>query len=607
MRVMPRWLPSPWWRGPRDVLLRKVLIAALALTPLWIAWPIPTIDGPQHLFAAYLLRYAGRPDAPFASYFDVHLPYTSFAFELVTAGLQLVMPLRLAAQCTLSLIALLQTFGFVRLIETCQGPRSPWIWLAALFPYTASFYFGFVNYAAGVGMGLWALSVACRICAEQRAGRAVRARAWIALAALLLATAAAHSFAAAATGLVVGLVLMGASPRRKILANLAILFLLAMPTLAWMARVAASAGKLQHASVLAGSIDLGSYYFLVRNLFETPLHTLWHANALVGAAAVITLLAALRGRREAHGPALGLAGLLLLLPMVPDHIEAWDKIRMRFASWVLVVAVAGAALPVLRSRVRAAFEAAVLAATLVGLGMTAYANASLATMQREFEAGIGRVTPPPKRSYYAAPDPDRATRPGSSEAVNLHLSYAIAEGTIFPRVFAGRREVHLLNPKEPFWRDTSPRDRRGPGDETLDARWRAQARMGLIYDEMLVWDAPEPELALFRAYGYRVLFHQGDLYRLAPPHRRLSLRVPDMGGTDLVATVLLPDQPWPIATEPLRAAGDGTGDLGATVTDLPATRVGVALARAGAPASDAPLSFFEIDLGERDEFVKLER
>ncbi len=586
----------PWRRA-----LEVALFLALLLTPIWGAGPFPTVDGPEHLLGGWLLVHLHDPGRGWDQFLTRVVPFSSGAFEALVAGfVALGAPLRSADKCALTITLGLEAFALHRLVVIAQGPRSPWRWLAWVFPFCGTFYLGLVNFELGVGVGLLTAGSALALLLDARAAAATPWRRFVPIGVGLFVGAQCHGFAAAITGLLVGLLFLGAAPRPRLPPLLGRLLVVSLPTLGWLELVAITAGKSQHTPLLdVLRFDPGSFHDLVRTLFETPYRTVLAPNLVAALLVILCLRAGLLRPGAPRALATSLAVLLVLQPFVPDSIEAWLKLRVRFPSWIVATAIAGAAVPELSPRARSLVSAACLAVAALTAFFVTVDNRRLAALQREFESGIGQVASsagPPLRRFYIHPDADHPLRRGETMATNLFTLYSADEGGVFSATYSGRREAHPLGRTERFAELEPPGVKLLPGARMTEAlEVKALAWQGLRFDEVLGWDMRPKEIAAFERDGYVRRFQHAGLVRLAPPRRRLELTVGASRGEGARrAMVLVDDEPWVIAEAPLVAGPDGA--LRATLAPLPARRGRLVVLGAAGPLFEAPIDLTAADV-----------
>lgn len=582
----------------------KTLLVALltgVVLPIWLPGPFPTFDGPQHVLAGYLLNHIHDAGMGYDRYLELQLSVTSFFFPVVTALFEKLLPIRMAAKCALSMLVLLQATGLLALMSATVGRRSPWRWIVLIFPFSAVFYFGVHNYSFAIGFGLWALAVfvsTLRAEMGQLAGRPTR---WKTLTLLLSLTALAHAFCATLLGFVMGILVLGLFGRLRLLRTLFRLFLASIPTLAVIVLVSVLAAGAQQTPVWRElRLDFAALAWLPRNLFETPYETLWTGNAIVLMAIGFALWAAARKEPIAKASLLALLSIVLVMLFVPDNIDAWMKLRVRFPSWIMILALMGAAIPTgMKKHLVTLLSVSVAVLSVSSYVLVLRANFELASMQAVFESGIGCRDEVTFRRLYIRPSPDRISVPGGNMAHHLNLYYMMDEGGVFPNVYKDRQEQHFLRSTE-LWQELEPQN--VPGIENLpdEIVWQIQARLGMQYEDVLLWDATSGQMSAFESTGYDLLFQEGSLLRLAPPNRTVSLTVEGAPGLHLSAFILYGDLLWPHASVRLEPVAQEAGFYRGRMDRLPATLVDLVVNTMPGPGVSESLYSLPVDLTSGD-------
>jgi hypothetical protein len=242
---------------------------------------------------------------------------------------------------------------------------------------------------------------------------------------------------------------------------------------------------------------------------------------------------------------------------------------------------------------------AMLAAMLVVSAHALWAHRQLADMQREFEAAIGSRPDIPLRRVCLHPPAQRPARLGGNMAQHLAVYYMIDEGGVFPSVFRGRAEAHLLAETEHFDELIPPKLAPGP-PELISQRL---ARQALYYDDVLVWDLPQELVDTMRGDGFEVAFQRGGITRLAPPLRHIQLTVTHAPAGLLNAGVFYGELKSPHADTPLSSAHDRARS--ARLAPLPAREVTLVLAQARGDAWRV-IQERSVDLRNHDAVVTID-
>lgn len=563
------------WRA-----LETLAIFVAALLPLVMVGSFPTYDGPQHIFAGWVLNHIDDPGTPFAEVLALQVAYSALYCPVVVSFAEHLLPLEWAARAPLALTIVLQVWALLRLMRLGGEVRRPLRWLAAFLPWNYTLYMGFLNFFGALGFGFLTISLLAELIERggELGGRRRRER-WLLLSGALLLTALSHAFAAILTGLMCGVFLLGYGEWRALPGRLLRLGLASLPTLGVAALVATAASEHQSDSLTSiFSFDLGTLAAIPSNLFETPYGLLWPATVAFFAAAALALVAAAR-RRLARGCALALLTIVAVAGMFPNEIPAWSQLAVRFTPFMALFAFAGAAALRLRApllRWGAGLTAfGVAAVTLVQVRAV---NAHLADMEREFLSGIGQVESGPYR-LFVRNGAAYTSHPDRHMASNLHVFYMIEESAVYPMLFRNRREQHVIRETEGWAQHLAlPFPELVLHTLPVPQRYQAQGRAGLGFDELLLW-APEPgQLEELERLGYRVAFRNGRIVRLLPPERRLDVAALTDRPRPLFVEVHYGDLLWPQPSEPLDIVERGR--LGVRLEDLPATTIEVRLLEA---------------------------
>jgi hypothetical protein len=145
-------------RWPRRLFFA---LALLYVIPFWIVHYLPTVDGPCHVYNAWILRHYG--DVPlFRQYFEVNAaPYPNWAGHGVMALLMLAVPPLVAEKLLASGYALALLAGVWYLAGAARPDGSRWLALLAFpFVFNFLFQFGFYNFSLSLALfpfvlGFW--------------------------------------------------------------------------------------------------------------------------------------------------------------------------------------------------------------------------------------------------------------------------------------------------------------------------------------------------------------------------------------------------------------------------------------------------------------------
>ncbi len=152
-----------------------IFAAAIAVTAAvcMVFRYLPMVDLPQHYAMVSVFANHGDPTYGFADRFEfdlVHRPYASV--YLVAAGLAKVFPLAVAMRVVVAACTILPIVGCRALLAATDRPRHLAL-LAVPFAFGSIWHWGFLNFLAGTGLLLVALSLVVRLAREFRRRTAV--------------------------------------------------------------------------------------------------------------------------------------------------------------------------------------------------------------------------------------------------------------------------------------------------------------------------------------------------------------------------------------------------------------------------------------------------
>ena len=118
----------------------------------------PTVDGPQHLYAAYILKHRHELSA----WYEASVPISASGAYLVLMPLTLVLPWALAYRVALGVFVGVWCAGTAALARSLDPARS-WVAVAmAALGLQWSLYMGLFSFVLATGLGFWALAIAIR-------------------------------------------------------------------------------------------------------------------------------------------------------------------------------------------------------------------------------------------------------------------------------------------------------------------------------------------------------------------------------------------------------------------------------------------------------------
>ena len=185
-------------RSPLQIAI-LVAAAALILAPIWLVRFIPSLDYPDHLASAFVLRHLHDPGYTFSQWYGAQWAVRPYlGMEVALVGLQQVISVSSAGRLLLSICALglpLAAWWFLR--EANPGDQSLCLW-PLLLAFNRFFILGFVSYELGVVFCFIFLAAWLRWLPQLTAWR------WMVLAAVLTMVYLTHLVGFAAAGVVVG-------------------------------------------------------------------------------------------------------------------------------------------------------------------------------------------------------------------------------------------------------------------------------------------------------------------------------------------------------------------------------------------------------------------
>ena len=164
--------------APRRHTRLVLAVSALWTLPIWLTTYPPMTDYPQHLAMAAILRFYHDPARHLTETYQLALSRPNALFELLTAGLSMLMPIELAGKLVVALAV--AAVGAAALALVRRAGRPDWYALLALpATYNFVFYWGLIGNVLAYPQLLVAIAIADRLFE-----RPPRARWWLALAGL---------------------------------------------------------------------------------------------------------------------------------------------------------------------------------------------------------------------------------------------------------------------------------------------------------------------------------------------------------------------------------------------------------------------------------------
>jgi hypothetical protein len=428
--------PAPPGGPPRVlVVVASVVVCAIGLAATILqASFLLTNDGPEHLFAAFVLNHIDDPAYAFGEYVEPNLPVTAHGFVQIFALVEPLLGWRAGYAASLIVIAQAWGLAFFALAVSLDERRWPlglagfalalqWAFWIGLLPFQLSTAFATGAIAAGVYR-----SRGARVPDGPR-----RSGADVATAALLLLAALCHPLPAALGGGLLVLVALFAGPGRRA-TRLGVLALCGAPAalVALTARDAVSGPS--------------SWAPLVERLMLPFDHfasgPAWRGVVVVVAALAGIVVAAARGAPIERALAVGAAILLAIAITSPMTASGWEFFSPRFLPLGLSVPLALLPLERLGARAR---TAALLAVGAFVVGTFVWAG--------RFHRELDRLTAP----ALAVID-DVKPRPAFRQPLILRkLDAPLPVPAMAPLLHVGRTYAVVAGGTVPYGHDSLPR------------------------------------------------------------------------------------------------------------------------------------------------------
>jgi hypothetical protein len=143
-------------RTSRQALWAAACISLVLAAPL-LASRLPMLgDYSNHLARMYVLKEVPGNAALSAIYEVVWGVIPNLAMDLIVPPLSTLVPLETAGRIFIALALLLPLWGVVAVHRSAFGDRGIWPLSAALVTYNGIFFWGFLNFVAGMGLALLA-------------------------------------------------------------------------------------------------------------------------------------------------------------------------------------------------------------------------------------------------------------------------------------------------------------------------------------------------------------------------------------------------------------------------------------------------------------------
>ena len=132
--------------------------AAAAAIPLAITGTLPAADLPEHMAQVAIWKHLDDPCHRFSETFELNFATAYLLGYLVMRALATVVSVTTAAKLTVGLTVLLLPLSMRALLR--RSGADPWLSLLGfLFAYGYVFYWGFLNFALSIPIGIWFLAL----------------------------------------------------------------------------------------------------------------------------------------------------------------------------------------------------------------------------------------------------------------------------------------------------------------------------------------------------------------------------------------------------------------------------------------------------------------
>jgi hypothetical protein len=437
--------------APPAPLIAAALASVVLLAVIWSVDYLPTHDGPQQIFGAFLNNHLADAERSYQEVFRPGSAVTSLGFSVPFSVLESILPWRTALNATLSMILMMWSWGFFYLCRTLH-PERAWVGLlgfacALQWPL----YMGFFSYVASCAVGFFVLALGVRRWPWQRKDRVL-------IALLLTIQAVFHIFGALVIGALLGVIVIGRTRGRGMLKEVGWLLVMSAPTLAIIAIARDIAGPKAVLQYVATSVDELSFLdhvkFPAALFFGGPWWRRWPLVALsVGALGIGCARTLRKQAREEEGIlALGALILLAVSIVAPINLARWDYFSPRFLPFALMTPMALLPLEQWKAQrtvkvAAAAAACAYLAANLLWLGW--YDR----DLRARCDDALSGLAAPVRRNGARLPivlEPT-AGLPSTSLSANMPYAfplrnvgalYSIEQGGIVPYLFVIEPHIH---------------------------------------------------------------------------------------------------------------------------------------------------------------------
>lgn len=493
-----------------------LLLSVALVGSLWAVPYLPTNDGPQPLFSAWLHNHLRDPGAHYERYVGAHTPLTWAGFSFLFRPLERLLPWRDALRATLSLVALGWAWGYLALVRALEPRRLAVGLLGFATALQWSLYMGFFSFLAASAVGLWLVALALRSPPTWSPARAAL------FALLLYVQARMHVLGAELTGFALVLLALKSAPRAQWLR----LALAGLPALVVAAQTALAAPAIAR-SLVSRTLwfsPLNAVRLLWRGFTSGPS---WRAVPPVLLAAAGLAWGVYRWRKGASSPRergllLAAAALLGLALALPVHLRSWEFFSPRFSPYGVLLACALLPVESLGARARSLFALALGAFALASVGWSAgYHRALYARHEDVFgalEAPLRRQGPRLTLSVVSGAAHSAEEVPFADPLMHAPQLFLLAQGgagtstfMLLPELHEVQRLEHDDFPPVPAQRLTRQLRDAGLPPERRRALLELVAYGGVPFTDLVAIASPS-DAAYWIARGYEPALHRGRLF-----------------------------------------------------------------------------------------------
>jgi len=531
MTAEPSPVPRPAAPGGRVTWALALAASVGLLCALAVVRYLPTHDGPQHVFLAHLENHYSDPGATYSDYYKPTTALTSKGFSLVYGPLADLLPWRSALQVTLAIILLTWAWGVLAFVNAVS-PGRRMLGLAGFgLAFQWSLYMGFFSFLLSTALGLFTLAIAFGSAQWPWKRR-------LSIAALLLAQAVCHVFAAEVVGLVLVVLVLFRHGRRDWPRELGLLALMGIPTAligihaaGW---IGASSAELPLSQAERVWPSLAVRIELLASAFAAG--PWWRAWPPIVLAVAGIAFAVQRTRRRATTPderALLVMSVLFGMAALafPLHSRQWEFMSVRFIPMAVVFGLALVPVETFERRRAWLVQGVVVVMAVTAIGWAGWHNKrleqacgpALAGLDADLKRTGPRLPIVLDPSCNALSEKKAFELPGVEPLLNLGALYAVQQGGVVPYAFIGIPQLHgFVLTRGGYRRFPDQPDRKkfwgglAQSDPVRDAPFRTSlltglARSGVGYQDVIFYGPPQDREQL-SSRGYVTDFARDGLW-----------------------------------------------------------------------------------------------